>query len=75
MARVPDSWSELEGAAMRGVGWATMALTMEDSLQLRSTSSKPAALRPDGSRLPNLAYGGATATGPMACCQILARHV
>ena len=74
LVRVPDSWSDLEGAALGGVGWATVALAMEDSLQLTGTPSKPVPLRSDGSRVPILVYGGATATGTMAC-QILARYV
>lgn len=72
--RVPDAWSDLDGAALGGVGWATVALAMEHSLQLTGLPSKPAPLRPDGSRVPVLVYGGATATGTMAC-QILARCV
>ncbi|KAK4108075.1 alcohol dehydrogenase GroES-like domain-containing protein [Canariomyces notabilis] len=67
LVRVPDSWSDLEGAALGGVGWATVALAMEDSLLLTGTPSKPAAPRPDGTRVPVLVYGGATATGTMAC--------
>ncbi|RYP81461.1 hypothetical protein DL770_005894 [Monosporascus sp. CRB-9-2] len=67
LVRVPDSWSDLEGAALGGVGWATVALAMEDSLQLTGTPSKPAPPRPNGTRVPVLVYGGATATGTMAC--------
>lgn len=72
--RVPDTWSDLEGAALGGVGWTTVALAIEHSLHLTGTPSKPAPLRIDGSRVPVLVYGGATATGTMAC-QILARCV
>lgn len=72
--RVPDAWSDLEGAALGGIGWATVGLAMEHSLQLTGLPSKPAPPRPDGSRIPVLVYGGATATGTMAC-QILARCV
>ncbi|KAI6093958.1 alcohol dehydrogenase GroES-like domain-containing protein [Hypoxylon rubiginosum] len=67
LVRVPDSWSDAEGAALGGVGWATVALCMEDSLKLTGTPSRPAAPRADGSRIPVLVYGGATATGTMAC--------
>ena len=67
LVRVPSSWSDLEGAALGGVGWATVALAMEDSLGLTGTPSKPALSRPDGSQRPVLVYGGATATGTMAC--------
>lgn len=72
LVRVPDSWSDLEGAALGGVGWATIALAMEDSLKLKGTPSKPAPLSGDGTRQPILVYGGATASGTMAC-QLLAR--
>ncbi|RHZ44288.1 zinc-binding alcohol dehydrogenase family protein [Aspergillus thermomutatus] len=70
LIRVPDSWTDLDGAALGGVGWGTVALAMEISLQLPGRPSKPAAPRDDGSRTPVLVYGGATATGTMAC-QIL----
>ncbi|PLN84682.1 alcohol dehydrogenase GroES-like domain-containing protein [Aspergillus taichungensis] len=70
LIRVPDSWTDLEGAAFGGVGWGTVALAMELSLQLQGRPSKPAPPRDDGSRIPVLVYGGATATGTMAC-QIL----
>lgn len=72
--RVPDTWSDLEGAALGGIGWATVGLAMEHSLGLTGLPSKPASLRPDGTRVPVLVYGGATATGTMAC-QILAMCV
>lgn len=74
LVRLPDSWSDLEGAALGGVGWATVGLAMEDSLNLTGTPSKPAPYREDGSRVPVLVYGGATATGTMAC-QLLSRWV
>lgn len=67
LVRVPDAWSDLEGAALGGIGWATVGLAMEDSLQLTGLPSKPAPPRPDGSRVSVLVYGGATATGTMAC--------
>ncbi|PLB35834.1 zinc-binding alcohol dehydrogenase family protein [Aspergillus candidus] len=70
LIRVPDSWTNVDGAALGGVGWGTVALAMEISLQLPGRPSKPAAPRDDGSRTPVLVYGGATATGTMAC-QIL----
>ncbi|KAL8968766.1 MAG: hypothetical protein Q9197_004700 [Variospora fuerteventurae] len=69
--RVPDAWSDLEGAALGGIGWATVGLAMEDSLKLTGLPSKPAPVRPDGTRVPVFVYGGATATGTMAC-QLLA---
>ncbi|KHO00581.1 TRAM1-like protein & fumonisin [Metarhizium album ARSEF 1941] len=72
LLQVPDAWSDLEGAALGGVGWATVALAMEDCLKLTGRPSAPEPPRADGSRVPVLVYGGATATGTMAC-QILAR--
>lgn len=74
LIRVPDSWTDLEGAALGGVGWGTVALAMEVSLQLPGRPSKPVAPRDDGSRTPVLVYGGGTATGTMAC-QILSMYV
>ncbi|KAL0930693.1 alcohol dehydrogenase GroES-like domain-containing protein [Colletotrichum truncatum] len=70
LLKVPDSWSDLEAAALGAIGWATVALVVEDSLGLPGLPSKPAPLRADGTRTPVLVYGGATATGTMAC-QIL----
>ncbi|KAH7019595.1 alcohol dehydrogenase GroES-like domain-containing protein [Ilyonectria destructans] len=70
LLKVPDSLSDLEAAALGGIGWTTVALVMEDSLGLTGCPSKPAPPREDGSRQPVLIYGGATATGTMAC-QIL----
>ncbi|KAG6003603.1 putative secondary metabolism biosynthetic enzyme, partial [Claviceps maximensis] len=72
LLRVPDTWSDLEGAALGGAGWATVALAMENSLKLTGCPSSPAPPRTDGSRVPVLVYGGATATGTMAC-QILTK--
>lgn len=72
LVKIPDSWSDLEGAALGGIGWATVALAVEDSLGLGGRPSQPEPCRPDGNRVPVLVYGGATATGTIAC-QILAR--
>ncbi|KAH6880011.1 alcohol dehydrogenase GroES-like domain-containing protein [Thelonectria olida] len=65
--RLPDHWSDLEGAALGGTGWITMGLSITDLLGLAGLPSKPASLRKDGSREPVLVYGGATASGTMAC--------
>ncbi|KAL8383418.1 hypothetical protein RB595_006936 [Gaeumannomyces hyphopodioides] len=68
LVRVPASWSgDLEPAALGGVGWATVALAMEHSLRLKGTPSNPEPALPNGSKRPVLVYGGATATGTMAC--------
>ncbi|KAI1129529.1 chaperonin 10-like protein [Nemania abortiva] len=63
MVRVPPSWTDLEGAALGGVGWrtATLALWDEEKLGLRSPSNPI-----EGEEQPVLVYGGTTATGTMA---------
>lgn len=62
--RIPDDWSDLQGAALGGVGWSTvgLALSHPDALALPGLPSRPAERR-----LPVLVYGGGTATGTMAC--------
>jgi NADPH:quinone reductase-like Zn-dependent oxidoreductase len=65
--RLPDNWSDLEGAALGGIGWITMGLSITDVLGLAGRPSQPASPREDGSREPVLVYGGATASGTMAC--------
>lgn len=71
LLRVPDSWSDTEGAALGGVGWGTVGLAVSDpnALGLEGTPSRPAKVVDDktGDREPVLIYGGATATGTMAC--------
>ncbi|KAI0003530.1 GroES-like protein [Xylariaceae sp. FL0662B] len=64
LIRVPDRWSDLQGAALGGVGWSTAALALfhPDYLGLSGFPSQPAE-----TRLPVLVYGGGTATGTMAC--------
>lgn len=74
LIRVPDDWKDLDGAALGGVGWGTVAQVMEVSLQLPGRPSKPEVPKDDGSRTPVLVYGGATATGTMAC-QSLSMYV
>jgi NADPH:quinone reductase-like Zn-dependent oxidoreductase len=69
LLKVPDHWSDLQGAALGGVGWSTVCLAVADpdALALVGTPSKPIQ-KP----LPVLVYGGSTATGTLAC-QLLAR--
>ncbi|KAI9697555.1 MAG: hypothetical protein M1820_007754 [Bogoriella megaspora] len=64
LLRVPDHWTDLQGAALGGVGWSTVALAMSslDALALPGLPSKPAE-----KNIPVLVYGGGTATGTMAC--------
>lgn len=61
--RVPDTWSDLQGAALGAIGWGTSCLAMADreALNLQGTPSCPAE-----KALPVLVYGGATATGILA---------
>jgi NADPH:quinone reductase-like Zn-dependent oxidoreductase len=63
LLRVPSSWTDLQGAALGGVGWSTVALAMSarDALALPGLPSTPAE-----KKIPVLVYGGGTATGTMA---------
>jgi NADPH:quinone reductase-like Zn-dependent oxidoreductase len=69
LVRVPDTWSDLEGAVLGGIGWTTAALAMSDAdaLGLPGFPSRPAAKSKSGKPIPVLVYGAATATGTMAC--------
>ncbi|KAI0199878.1 putative alcohol dehydrogenase [Astrocystis sublimbata] len=64
LVRVPPTWNDLQGAALGGIGWGTVALALsdKDALDLQGSPSKPA-----DTPLPVVVYGGATATGTMAC--------
>lgn len=63
LLRVPDAWDNLQGAALGGVGWGTVAIALSgDVLALQGTPSQPAKMG-----VPVLVYGGGTATGAMAC--------
>ncbi|KAK2603560.1 hypothetical protein QQS21_004240 [Conoideocrella luteorostrata] len=63
LLRVPDHWTDLQAAALGGVGWSTVAMAMSssDALALPGLPSKPAE-----TNAPVLVYGGGTATGSMA---------
>lgn len=77
LLRVPELWSDLEGAALGGVGWGTVGLAMSgpDALNLPGLPSQPADIDEKvGDREPVLVYGGATATGTMGC-QLLKLYV
>ncbi|RDW74766.1 hypothetical protein BP6252_05908 [Coleophoma cylindrospora] len=69
LLRVPDAWTDLQGAALGGVAWGTLALAFSDpqALALQGLPSKPAASGKGGAAVPVLVYGGATSTGTMAC--------
>ena len=64
LLRVPEQWDDLQGAALGGIGWGAVALAMSDpeALALDGLPSKPATENESV-----LVYGGATATGTMAC--------
>ncbi|KAI1172507.1 putative zinc binding dehydrogenase [Nemania sp. FL0916] len=64
LIKVPPSWNDLQGAALGGIGWGTVALALSDNnaLALEGFPSAPA----DTAR-PVVVYGGATATGTTAC--------
>lgn len=64
LVRPPPQWSDIEAAALGGVGWKTAALSLWDpnALGLEGRPSKPVQ-----GEIPVLVYGGATATGTMTC--------
>lgn len=68
LVKVPDSWSDLEAASL-GVGWSTISLAFSDpnALNLEGLPTRPTHKSKD----PVLVYGGATASGTLAC-QMLA---
>lgn len=65
LLRVPSDWTDIQAAALGGVGWKTAALALWDpeSLALAGRPSRPA----QEGAIPVIVYGGATATGTMAC--------
>lgn len=64
LLRVPDRYDDLQAAALGSVGWGTAGLAFydPDALALRGRPSNPLAKKE-----PVLVYGGATASGTMAC--------
>lgn len=64
LLRVPHAWTDLEGAALGGVGWSTVCLAMSHPTAL-ALVGRPS--KPSEKKEPVLVYGGATATGTMAC--------
>lgn len=63
LLRVPEDWTDTQAAALGGVGWSTVCLSMSDpeALGLEGRPRKPVE-KP----APVIVYGGATATGLMA---------
>ena len=64
LLRVPESMDDLHGAALGGVGWGTAGLAFYDPAAL-ALSGRPS--QPVDTKEPVLVYGGATASGTMAC--------
>lgn len=63
LVQIPEEWDELQGAALGGVGWGTVAIALScNVLALQGTPSQPVEIA-----TPVLVYGGGTATGAMAC--------
>ena len=64
LVRVPSSWSDIEAASL-GVGWSTVSLALSDpnALGLEGLPTKPT----HAEKEPVLVYGGATASGTLAC--------
>lgn len=65
LLRVPDHWTDLRAAALGGIGWGTAGLALwgSDAMGLEGRPARPVA----AGGPPVLVYGGATATGTMAC--------
>ncbi|KAI0097729.1 putative alcohol dehydrogenase [Nemania sp. FL0031] len=63
---VPTEWSDFQGAALGAVGWGTVGLAISDPEAL-AIDDLPSAPASTAQREPVLVYGGATATGTMAC--------
>ncbi|KAF2182986.1 GroES-like protein [Zopfia rhizophila CBS 207.26] len=66
VVRIPDSWTDEQAAALGGIGWGCLGMALWDTLGLTGTPSKPIQ-EVGGKKVPVLVYGGATATGTMAC--------
>lgn len=64
LVKVPSTWSDIEAASL-GVGWSTISLALSDpnSLGLEGLPTKPTHTEKE----PVLVYGGATASGTLAC--------
>ncbi|KAI1392111.1 putative alcohol dehydrogenase [Hypoxylon trugodes] len=66
LLRIPEGWTDLQGAALGGVGWLTVALALShpEALALPGLPSHPVE---NDEIMPILVYGGGTATGTMTC--------
>ena len=64
LLRLPETMDDLHSAALGGVGWGTAGLAFYDPAAL-ALSGRPS--QPVDTKEPVLVYGGATASGTMAC--------
>jgi len=64
LLRVPKSWTDLQAAALGGIGWGTLGLALW-GFETLALVGRPGA--PVERPAPVLVYGGGTATGTMAC--------
>lgn len=64
LVKIPDDWSDAAAASL-GVGWSTISLALSDpnALGLEGLPTKPT----HTAKEPVLVYGGATASGTLAC--------
>jgi NADPH:quinone reductase-like Zn-dependent oxidoreductase len=65
LLRLPPHWSTLDGAAVGGICWGTCVLGLFADPEALALTGRPSA--PDAKGSAVLVYGGATATGTMAC--------
>lgn len=63
--RVPETWTDGQGAAMGAIGWCTASLSISDPAAL-GLPGRPSARAEQNPPIPVLVWGGATATGIMA---------
>jgi NADPH:quinone reductase-like Zn-dependent oxidoreductase len=64
--RVPPSWTDVQAAALGGTGWRTAALALWDP-EILALDGRPSRPVDGGETIPVVVYGGATATGTIAC--------
>ncbi|KAF4614410.1 hypothetical protein G7Y89_g15327 [Cudoniella acicularis] len=65
LLRVPPTLNDLQGAAIGGICWGTCVLALFADPEALALQGRPS--RPDEKNIPVVVYGGATATGTMAC--------
>ncbi|KAH8880973.1 hypothetical protein GQ53DRAFT_889194 [Thozetella sp. PMI_491] len=66
LLRVPPLWSDLDAAALGGIGWGVLGLALWSSGGLE-LEGRPTAAAQGNEKMPVLVYGAGTATGTMAC--------